>query len=288
MRGASQDAKEANRRARRGPIDQGTLLLVRSAIVGLTSTVIVPLVPVCSTARRMLDAPVPDTGAATSRTGPNGGDMPFDRDSPALCAPGPAPPGVGIGRGGGMAGSQPPGFGAGSAAGGRASEPFGGRRALRREPEPGVVDEAILISETRVAEPLLSGPGDMRRLRRGCAESRCSAAVARAFAVEPTGPTLEWESTITSDEPGRAMASRTTYESHSRISGDPARARRRRRGTVVTVQLEYLPPLGAVGSTVLERSTVPKASRPGRARQVEADRGNGRRRWESRPAARNG
>jgi uncharacterized membrane protein len=184
--------------------------------------------------------------------------MPFDRQlTPALLAAG----GLlllawGIGRGRGVAGIAAAGLGGWLVyqAGVRASRSAPVESFAPEAAETGVVDEAILIAASpdwlyRFCRDL----GNMRQIAprlRGI--EALGGRYARLRLRSPHRRTLEWESTITSDEPGRAIAWRTTYERQlSHLGAIRFERDADDGGTVVTVQLEYLPPLGAVGSAVV-------------------------------------
>ncbi|MET0680655.1 MAG: SRPBCC family protein [Burkholderiales bacterium] len=117
-----------------------------------------------------------------------------------------------------------------------------------------MVDEAILIAAS--PDWLYRFCRDLGNMRQFAPRLRGIEALGDRYARlrlwSPQGRILEWESTITSDEPGRAIAWRTTYESQlSHLGAIRFERDADDGGTVVTVQLEYLPPLGAVGSAVV-------------------------------------
>jgi uncharacterized membrane protein len=67
----------------------------------------------------------------------------------------------------------------------------------------------------------------------------------------PAGKTVEWDSTITADEPGRLIAWRSEEGASVRNSGQVEfRDSPDGRGTVVTVTLAYDPPGGSIGKMV--------------------------------------
>jgi uncharacterized membrane protein len=67
----------------------------------------------------------------------------------------------------------------------------------------------------------------------------------------PAGKTVEWDSTITADEPGRLIAWRSEKGASVRNSGRVEfRDSPDGRGTVVTVTLAYDPPGGSVGKLI--------------------------------------
>ena len=67
----------------------------------------------------------------------------------------------------------------------------------------------------------------------------------------PAGKTVEWDSTITADEPGRLIAWRSEEGASIRNSGQVEfRDSPDGRGTVVTVTLTYDPPGGSVGKMI--------------------------------------
>ena len=127
-------------------------------------------------------------------------------------------------------------------------------RDVTEAAETAVVDEAILVDSN--PETLYRFCRDLGNMRRFAPRLRGVEALGGRYARwrlwSPQGRSLEWESTITSDDPGRAIGWRTTYERELSHLG---RVRFERAaddgGTVVTVQLEYLPPLGAVGAAVV-------------------------------------
>jgi uncharacterized membrane protein len=67
----------------------------------------------------------------------------------------------------------------------------------------------------------------------------------------PAGKTVEWDSTITADEPGRLIAWRSEEGASVRNSGQVEfRDSPDGRGTVVTVTLTYDPPGGRIGKMI--------------------------------------
>jgi uncharacterized membrane protein len=67
----------------------------------------------------------------------------------------------------------------------------------------------------------------------------------------PAGKTVEWDSEITADEPGKLIAWRSLEGASVRNSGQiEFRDSPDRRGTVVTVTIAYDPPAGTVGKLV--------------------------------------
>jgi uncharacterized membrane protein len=67
----------------------------------------------------------------------------------------------------------------------------------------------------------------------------------------PAGKTVEWDSTITADEPGRLIAWRSEEGANVRNSGQVEfRDSPDGRGTVVTVTLTYDPPGGTIGKMI--------------------------------------
>jgi uncharacterized membrane protein len=67
----------------------------------------------------------------------------------------------------------------------------------------------------------------------------------------PAGKTVEWDSTITADEPGRLVAWRSEEGASVRNSGQVEfRDSPDGRGTVVTVTLTYDPPGGSIGKLI--------------------------------------
>jgi uncharacterized membrane protein len=126
---------------------------------------------------------------------------------------------------------------------------------LASEPtETEVVDETILIE--RDPETLYALCRDLVNLRRLAPRLRGVEAIAPRYARwrlwSPQGRTLEWESTFTGDEPGRSISWRTTYDRHLSHLGIVRFERGPdERTTLVTVQLEYLPPADAIGSAVV-------------------------------------
>lgn len=88
-------------------------------------------------------------------------------------------------------------------------------------------------------------PQFMHNLRRvTVADERRSHWVVEA----PAGKTVEWDSTVTADEPGRLIAWRSQEGASVRNSGQVEfRDSPEGRGTVVTVTLTYDPPGGTVG-----------------------------------------
>ena len=67
----------------------------------------------------------------------------------------------------------------------------------------------------------------------------------------PGGGTLEWDSRITADEPGRRLAWETLpgaeVQNRGSVTFEPAAAGR---GTIVQVEMSYVPPAGALGAIV--------------------------------------
>jgi len=67
----------------------------------------------------------------------------------------------------------------------------------------------------------------------------------------PAGKSVEWQSTITSDQPGRLIAWESDEGAHLRNSGSVEfKESPEGRGTVVTVTLAYDPPGGALGQLI--------------------------------------
>jgi uncharacterized membrane protein len=67
----------------------------------------------------------------------------------------------------------------------------------------------------------------------------------------PAGKTVEWDATITADEPGRLIAWRSEVGASIRNSGQVEfRDSPDGRGTVVTVTLTYEPPGGSIGKMI--------------------------------------
>jgi uncharacterized membrane protein len=190
----------------------------------------------------------------------SGGDVAFDRElTPALCAAGGLLLlGWGIGRRG-VAGIAATGLGSWllyqtSVHMNQWRTRWAAQQPAAEAAETAVVDEAILIA----AKPdwLYRFCRDLGNMRQFAPRLRGVESLGGRYARwrlwSPQGRTLEWESTITSDEPGRAIAWRTTYERQLSHLGTVRFERDADDGgTVVTVQLEYLPPLGATGSAVV-------------------------------------
>src|SRR5262245_39650567 len=205
----------------------------------------------------MLDTRIPP--ASRARVG-TGGHVAFDKElTPALCAAG----GLlllawGIGRRG-PTGIAAAGVGSWlvyltSVHMNRWRMRWAAEPAAAEAVETAVVDEAILIA----AKPdwLYRFCRDLGNMRQVAPRLRGVESLGERHARwrlwSPQGRTLIWESTITSDEPGRAITWRTTYRRQLSHLGTVRFERDADDGgTVVTVQFEYLPPLGAVGSAVV-------------------------------------
>jgi len=120
--------------------------------------------------------------------------------------------------------------------------------------ETAVVDEAIAIDSP--PEILYSLCRDLANLRRLAPPLRAVEAIpprhARWRLGRSQGRAFEWESTFTGDEPGRSISWRTTYERRLTHLGAVRFERARDdRSTLVTVQLEYLPPADPIGAAVV-------------------------------------
>lgn len=67
----------------------------------------------------------------------------------------------------------------------------------------------------------------------------------------PTGATAEWDAEITEDEPNRRLAWRSLpgaqVDNAGEVRFEPAPGGR---GTLVTAEMQYRPPAGAVGATI--------------------------------------
>ena len=120
--------------------------------------------------------------------------------------------------------------------------------------ETELVDEAIAIDSP--PEILYTLCRDLANLRRLAPPLRAVEAFAPRHARwrlgSSQGRAFEWESTFTGDEPGRSISWRTTYERRlSHLGAVRFERAPDDRSTLVTVQLEYLPPADAIGSAVV-------------------------------------
>ncbi|KQN25320.1 cyclase [Sphingomonas sp. Leaf33] len=66
----------------------------------------------------------------------------------------------------------------------------------------------------------------------------------------PAGQTVEWTSTVTTDEPGRRIGWQSDPDADVENSGTVEFADAGARGTVVTATIAYDPPAGAIGKLV--------------------------------------